>query len=128
MLRLLLDTQVLVWAFGNHPRLGPVAREAITDPGNDAYVSAASVWEIAIKQALGKLRAPQDLAGRVERDGFRGLPVSLFHAEHAGGLAPIHRDPFDRLLVAQAQVEGLTIVTSDSVIPRYGVQTMPAER
>ena len=58
----------------------------------------------------------------------RGLPVSLFHAEHAGGLAPIHRDPFDRLLVAQAQVEGLTIMTSDSVIPRYGVQTMPAER
>ena len=128
MLRLLLDTQALVWALGNHPRLGPAARDAITDPDNDAYVSAASVWEIAIKQALGKLRAPQNLSGRVEQDGFKGLPITLFHAEQAGALTPIHRDPFDRLLVAQAQVEGLTIVTSDSVIPRYGVQTLPAER
>lgn len=128
MLRLLLDTQAVVWALGNHPRLGPVARDVITDPDNDAYVSAASVWEIAIKQALGKLRAPPDLSGQVDRDGFKGLPITPFHAEHAGGLTPIHRDPFDRLLVAQAQVEGLTIVTSDHVIPRYGVQTMSAER
>ena len=128
MLRLLLDTQALVWALGNHPRLGPSARDAITDPDNDAYASAASVWEIAIKQALGKLRAPPDLAGRIEQDGFKGLPITLFHAEHAGGLTAIHRDPFDRLLVAQAQVEGLTIVTSDSIISRYGVQTIPAGR
>ena len=128
MLRLLLDTQALVWALGNHPRLGPGTRDAITDPDNDAYVSAASVWEIAIKQALGKLRAPQDLTGRIEQDGFKGLPITLFHTEHAGGLTPIHRDPFDRMLVAQAQVKGLTIVTSDSIIPRYGVQTIPAGR
>ena len=127
MLRLLLDTQVLVWALGNHPRLGPGARDAITDPLNDAYVSAASIWEIAIKQALGKLRAPPDLAGRVERDGFSGLSITLSHAQHVGGLPAVHGDPFDRLLVARAQVEGLTIVTSDSVIPRYGVQTMSAE-
>lgn len=128
MLRLLLDTQALVWALGNHPRLGPVARDAIADPDNDAYVSPASVWEITIKQALGKVRVPPDLTGRVEQDGFKGLPITLHHAEHAGGLTPIHHDPFDRLLIAQAQVEGLTIVTSDSVIPRYGVHTMSAER
>ena len=127
MLRLLLDTQALLWALGNHPRLGPVARDALTEPDNEAYVSAASVWEITIKQALGELRAPTDLTGHIERDGFTGMPISLFHAEHAGALAPIHRDPFDRLLIAQAQVEGLTIVTSDSIIPRYGVRTMSAE-
>lgn len=128
MLRLLLDTQALVWALGNNPRLGPVAREAITDPNNDCYVSAATVWEIAIKRALGKLRAPEDLSGRIERDGFTGLPVTLFHGEQAGALPPIHRDPFDRMLIAQAQAEGLTIVTSDSTIPQYAVQTMPADR
>ena len=128
MLRLLLDTQVLVWALGNNPGLGPVSRDAITDPNNDCYVSAATVWEIAIKRALGKLEAPEDLSGRIERDGFTGLPVTLFHGEQAGALPPIHRDPFDRMLIAQAQAEGLTIVTSDSTIPRYAVQTMPATR
>ena len=128
MLRLLLDTQVLVWALGNNPDLGPVSRDAITDPNNDCYVSAATVWEIAIKRALGKLEAPEDLSGRIERDGFTGLPVTLFHGEQAGALPPIHRDPFDRMLIAQAQAEGLTIVTSDSTIPRYAVQTMPATR
>ena len=126
MLRLLLDTHVLVWALGNDPRLGPAARDAITDPNNDSYVSAATVWEIAIKRALGKLRAPEDLSGRIERDGFIGLPVTLFHGEQAGALPPIHRDSFDRILIAQAQAEGLTIVTSDRTIPRYAVQTMPA--
>ena len=104
MLRLLLDTHVLVWALGNDPRLGLAARDAITDPNNDSYVSAATVWEIAIKRALGKLRAPEDLSGRIERDGFIGLPVTLFHGEQAGALPPIHRDPFDRILIAQAQV------------------------
>ena len=128
MLRLLLDTQVLVWALGNNPSLGPVSRDAITDPNNDCYVSAASAWEIAIKRALGKLQAPEDLSGRIERDGFTGLPITLFHGEQAGALPPIHRDPFDRMLIAQAQAEGLTIVTSDSTIPQYAVQTMPATR
>ena len=128
MLRLLLDSQVLVWALSNNPSLGPVSRDAITDPNNDCYVSAATVWEIAIKRALGKLRAPEDLSGRIERDGFTGLPVTLFHGEQAGALPPIHRDPFDRMLIAQAQAEGLTIVTSDSTIPQYAVQTMPPTR
>lgn len=126
MQRLLLDTHVLVWALGNDPRLGPLARDSIADPNNDCYVSAASVWEIAIKRALGKLRAPEDLSGRVERDGFTALPVTLFHGERAGALPPIHRDPFDRMLVAQAQAEGLTIVTSDGTIPQYSVPTMAA--
>ena len=128
MLRLLLDTQALLWALGNNPRLGPLARDAITDPDNDSYVSAASIWEIAIKRAAGKLEAPPDLSGRIERDGFTGLPVTLFHGEQAGALPSIHRDPFDRMLIAQAQAEGLTIVTSDGMIPRYPVRTMRADR
>ena len=127
MLRLLLDTQVLVWAFGNDPRPGTGLR-VMPSPTRTTtpYVSAATVWEIAIKRALGKLEAPEDLSGRIERDGFTGLPVTLFHGEQAGALPPIHRDPFDRMLIAQAQAEGLTIVTSDRTIPRYAVQTMPA--
>ena len=127
MRRLLLDTHVLIWALGNDPKLGPATREALTDPNNDAYVSAATVWEIAIKRALGKLNAPEDLSRRIERDGFSGLPVTLFHGEQAGALPPIHRDPFDRMLIAQAQAEGLTIVTMDGTIPRYGVPSMPAD-
>lgn len=102
------------------------ARQAISDGANDVFVSAASVWEASIKRALGKLNAPQNLTAVVEREGFTPLPVTLFHAEQAGLLPPHHRDPFDRMLVAQAQAEGLAIVTGDRNIPRYGVRVIPA--
>ena len=108
------------------PKLAPSARSAIADPANDVFVSAVSIWEIAIKRAQGKLKAPGGIAALVEESGFRELVVTSFHAEQAGGLPMHHRDPFDRMLVAQAQAEGLVIVTSDRHIPLYGVRTVSA--
>ena len=126
MQRLLLDTHVLIWAVENSPRLGADAREIITDPGNEVFVSAATIWEMAIKRALGKLSCPSDVGDTVRRDGFTELPVTFHHAEQAGGLPRHHGDLFDRMLVAQAQAEGLTIVTEDPIIARYGVRTVRA--
>ena len=126
MQRLLLDTHVLIWAVENSPRLGPDAREFITDPGNEVFVSAATIWEIAVKRALGKLSFPADVGERVRRDGFEELPMTVFHAEQAGGLPRHHGDLFDRMLVAQAQAEGLAIVTEDPIIAQYGVRTIRA--
>ena len=124
MRRLLLDTHALLWALDDDDELGEPARSAIVDPRNDVFVSAISMWEISIKRSLGKLKAPEDLLSTVEASGFRELPVTFVHADQAGGLPPHHRDPFDRMLVAQAQVEGLTIVTHDSVIAKYGVRIL----
>ena len=124
MRRLLLDTHALLWALEDDDALGERARGAIVDPRNDVFVSSVSVWEISIKRSLGKLKAPEDLLSAIEASGLRELPVTFVHADHAGGLPPHHRDPFDRMLVAQAQVEGLTIVTHDSVIAKYGVRTL----
>ncbi len=126
MQRLLLDTHVLLRALADAPDLAPAIRDAITDSANEVFVSAASVWEIAIKRALGKLRAPDGMADLIEESGFTELVVTSFHAEQAGGLPMHHRDPFDRMLVAQAQAEGLSIVTADSRIPLYGVRTIAA--
>ena len=126
MQRLLLDTHVALRALEDHQDLAPAVRSAITDPANEVYVSAVSIWEIAIKRALGKLRAPDGIASLVEEAGFSELVVTSFHAEQAGGLPLHHRDPFDRMLVAQAQAEGLSIVTADSRIPLYGVRTIAA--
>ena len=124
MQRLLLDTQAVLLALADDPSLSPPARSAIADPANDVFVSAVSVWEIAIKRALGKLRAPVGIAALVEESGFQELVVTSFHAEQAGDLPMHHCDPFDRMLVAQAQAEGLSIVTSDRRIPLYGVRTL----
>ncbi len=126
MQRLLLDTQAVLLALADDPNLAPSARSAIGDPANDVFVSAVSIWEIAIKRALGKLRAPTGIAALVDESGFQELVVTSFHAEQAGGLPMHHRDPFDRMLVAQAQTEGLVIVTSDRRIPLYGVRTVSA--
>ena len=126
MRRLLLDTHVLLWALESESNLGDDVREALVNPRNDVFVSAVCIWEIAIKRALGKLRAPDHLAATVETAGFSELPVTFVHAEQAGSLPKHHTDPFDRMLVAQAQVEGLTLVTADANIPRYAVRTMAA--
>ena len=126
MERLLLDTQAVLLALADDPKLAPSARSAIADPANDVFVSAVSIWEIAIKRALGKLKAPGGIAALVEESGFQELVVTSFHAEQAGGLPMHHRDPFDRMLVAQAQAEGLVIVTSDRRIPLYEVRTVSA--
>ena len=125
-MRCLLDTHVLLWWLAHDPALGTTSRQALRDSRNDVYVSAATTWEVSINSALGKLEAPQDLDRIIEEERFLKLPISLYHGQMAGQLPPHHRDPFDRMLVAQAQAEGLAIVTADSNIPKYGVPTLPA--
>ncbi len=126
MRRLLLDTHVLLWWLADSPQLGPGARALIADPHNAVIVSSASAWEISIKKALGRLEAPDDLDGVVEEEGFEKLAISFFHGERAGELPPLHRDPFDRMLIAQAQAEGLDLVTGDRMLGQYGVKTVDA--
>ncbi len=124
--RFLLDTHALLWWLTDDPRLGAAARKAIANPQNEVYVSSASGWEVAIKSALGKLRAPHDLQSLVGAQGFTSLSITFDHAEQAGALPPIHRDPFDRMLIAQAQAENLALITSDEQIRRYDVRTLAA--
>lgn len=118
-MRLLLDTHVFLWVVAAAPRLKPATRQLIE--GADAvYVSAASIWEVAIKVRLGKLQAdPDDLADAIDRSGFVELPVRAAHAAGVATLAPHHNDPFDRLLIAQALAEPLRLVTADQALARY---------
>lgn len=122
-MNLLLDTHALLWWLNGDP-LVPEARNAVADPTNRVCVSSASIWEIAIKQALGKLEVEGSIAAAAIEDRFEPLPVSFEHAEAVSRLPGHHRDPFDRLLVAQAQTEALTIVTRDERIPAYDVPTL----
>lgn len=124
-MRLLLDTHVVLWWIANYA-LSAEAREAISDPSNDSMVSVASAWEMAIKRALGKLDMPDDLGYQLARHGFVPLSINLAHALAAGALPRHHTDPFDRLLIAQAQIEGLTVVTRDVRFAAYGVPILAA--
>ena len=126
MARLLLDTHVLLWSLTDPQRLSQRAREAVEDPHSEVFVSPISGWEIALKRALGKLQAPETLEASIKKQGFTPLPLTFHHAEQAGTLPPHHGDPFDRMLVAQAQIEELIVVTSDRHISRYDVRTMAA--
>lgn len=125
-MRLLLDTHVLLWALSEPTRIAPAARRAIESRSNTVHVSAASAWEMEIKRALGKLRTPDDLDGELRATGFVELPVRVAHVSALRKLPKLHRDPFDRLLVAQAIAEGLTLVTRDEVVARYAVATLRA--
>ena len=125
-MRLLLDTHAFVWWITDVSRLTRTARSAIADPGNDVFVSAITGWEVAVKRAKGTMTAPDNLSAMVEEKRFTHLPLTFHHAEQAGKLPMHHRDPFDRLLIAQAQAEGLILVTRDHRIPRYDVATMAA--
>ena len=127
-MRLLLDTHALLWWLGVDRSLGARARAAIAAETTEVFVSAASAWEISIKRMLGKLEAPEDLEEQIAFHRFEALPITVAHASAAGALAPHHADPFDRMLVAQAIAEDLTIVTRDRRIARYGVPTIPASR
>lgn len=120
-MRLLLDTHAFVWWDANDPHLQPRMHEAIASAENQVFVSAISVWEIAIKRALGKLNFGGSVAKAIENHGFEPLPISAAHAEWAGSLEQIHHDPFDRMLVAQANLEGMPLVTLDPQILRYRV-------
>lgn len=124
-MRLLLDTSALLWWLADEG-LAVQARDAIADPENLVAVSAVSAWEISIKKALGKLSAPDDLEHQVEAGGFTPLPVTFAHGVAEGQLARHHDDPFDRMLIAQAVAEGLTIVTRDKRFSDYNVALMPA--
>lgn len=129
-MRLLLDTHVLLWALGDAARLSPRASAALRDPANQVLASAASFWEISIKTAMGKLELPAPpaewLLPAVEQTGIDTFAIEPSHALVAGALPPHHRDPFDRMLIAQAMVEDLTLVTADSAFLAYHVATLPA--
>jgi PIN domain nuclease of toxin-antitoxin system len=125
-LRLLLDTHAVYWVLTEPERLSQQAAGAIPDPTNDVFVSAASVYEMTFKIAIGKLKLGADVAAELTRVGFAQLPLTGQHAYAAGSLPLHHRDPWDRILIAQAQVEGLTIVTRDPAFEDYQVATLPA--
>jgi PIN domain nuclease of toxin-antitoxin system len=120
-MNLTLDTHVLLWWLENDPVLGKGARTAIMDDRNIVIVSAAVVWEIRIKQALGKLQIDPSFLEVIRDQGFELLPVTADHAYAVGDLPMHHRDPFDRLIIAQALLEGLTVVTRDPLVTKYEV-------
>ena len=122
---LLLDTHVVLWWLTDDPALPDELKDRL-DHEPDVRVSAATIWEIAIKQALGKISGPADLPEQVRDSGFRELPIGFSHAMAAGRLPMIHRDPVDRMLVAQAGCEGLTLVTRDSRCQQYNVALLRA--
>ncbi|HYC06137.1 MAG TPA: type II toxin-antitoxin system VapC family toxin [Azospirillaceae bacterium] len=124
-MRLLLDTHVYLWSMAGDQRLGAVASAAIRSPQNQVFVSAVTAWEIAIKRTLGKLDFPVDeFEVQTDAAGFRLIDITTAHGIAAGSLPRHHDDPFDRMLIAQAQLEGLTLVTADMRLPSYGIATL----
>ena len=125
-MRALLDTHALLWWLADDPALSKPARKFIEETKNTVVVSAASAWEIATKVRLGKVPTAADLAadfvGYLEREGFELLPISAQHAIRAGLLAGAHKDPFDRILIAQAQAEGIPVVSNELAFDAYGVR------
>jgi PIN domain nuclease of toxin-antitoxin system len=122
-----LDTQVFLWVVQDQAKLSPKCIAAIRDPKTELFLSAASVWEIGIKMGLGKLSLPKPLSQvlrEVQAIGLRSLPISWEHAQAVEGLPNIHKDPFDRLLIAQAQVEELAVLSSDKVFKEYKAKVL----
>ena len=124
-MRLLLDTHAFIWWLAGSERLPVIARRAIGDESNDILISAASAWEIATKHRLGKLPGAKalayDVAGAIADEGFEELPITIEDAAHAGRLPGSHRDPFDRMLIAQALRRDLTLISSESLFDQYSV-------
>jgi len=124
-MRALLDTHALLWWWAGDRRFGDAARRVVADPANEIFVSAASIWEITTKHRIGKLpEAGRLLPGidlHIRRSRFAGLPISLAHAELAGGFALEHRDPFDRMLAAQSRLEAMPIISADAVFASFGL-------
>ena len=125
-MNLLLDTHVLIWVFSQDSSLSQTATEAIGDGRNLVFVSAATAWEIAIKKALGKLRVPGNYQEGLKRYRFTPLDITTEHALAVEKLAPHHKDPFDRMLIAQVQIERLTLVTHDPNMKAYGIPIIEA--
>ncbi len=125
-MRLLLDTHTLIWAA--REELRDDAHKAIEEVADSVFVSAATIWEIEIKRALGRLQAPEDIIERVDESGYERLPITFEHAREAGRLPLLHGDPFDRILVAQARTEGMTLASADAALQRYDVAVFEVER
>jgi PIN domain nuclease of toxin-antitoxin system len=125
---LLLDTHTLIWWLAGDRQLEAPAREAIEDEENTVYVSAASAWEVTTKARLGKLpqaaSLAQDFSDQINQQGFLPLAISVEHAQRAGNLPARHKDPFDRMLIAQAQAENLVLVSNEAIFDEYGVQRL----
>lgn len=120
-MNLLLDTPVVLWWFDNPDTLSEQARDVIAQGENMVFISAAAAWEIAIKKALGKLEAPDNIEAVMAEEHFQPLPITIPHALAVAALPPIHQDPFDRMQIAQAKVENLTLVSRDSLIRQYEI-------
>jgi PIN domain nuclease of toxin-antitoxin system len=125
-MKFLLDTHVLLWWLDDPELLSDEARRAIANGRSSVYVSPISFLEIAIKEAGGKLTVPADIAGSLELCRFTELPLTVAHASAVRDLPPHHKDPFDRVLIAQARIEGLTLISRDSMIPKYDVRCVAA--
>lgn len=125
-MRLLLDTHALLWWLDDDPSLSAEARAAVASRANQVYVSAASWWEAGVKQATGKLRLTDDFEETVLRQPFLPLPLTGRHMLESARLPMIHKDPFDRMLVAQCRSEGLALVSRDQLLAGYGIELVPA--
>lgn len=125
-MELLLDTHIVLWWLADDARLSHRARDLVADPGNTPVVSAATAWEVAIKQALGKLQIDADFEAAVQQQGFASLPIMIRHALETRTLPQIHRDPFDRMLIAQARVENLPLLTADARLLGYPANIIQA--
>jgi PIN domain nuclease of toxin-antitoxin system len=123
--RVLLDTHILLWWLADDPRLPAAAAEVIADRDTEVLVSAATAWEISIKRAAGRLEAPDDFLDAVAASEFVTLAITAEHGMAAGRLPPRHPDPFDRMLIAQAKFETLTLVSVDSRFSEYEVDLLP---
>jgi len=125
-LRVLVDTHALLWAALDPEKLSPKARLLLSSLDTEVFVSAASAWEIATKVRIGKLPGAEAFAGdftaRIERLGFRGLPITLEHGQRAGLLPGAHKDPFDRMLIAQAQAENIPLISNERTFDAYGIR------
>jgi PIN domain nuclease of toxin-antitoxin system len=125
-LKLLLDTHVLLWWLTGNKPLSKEATRVIKNGSNLVFISAVTAWEISIKKVLGKLRAPDDFEAQLMENNFQSLPITIPHATLAGQLPIHHDDPFDRLLIAQSKIEGLTLVTRDQKQMLYDIQIIEA--
>jgi PIN domain nuclease of toxin-antitoxin system len=125
-MNLLLDTHVLLWCLGAPDRLQRETRRKIEAPATVIFVSAVSAWEIEMKRSLGKLKVPADLEDQLQEKRFTELPVRMRHVHALRSLPSLHRDPFDRMLVAQAVADGLVVVTADEKVRAYPVRTLAA--
>ena len=125
-MNLLLDTHTLLWWLTDDPTLSRAARSAIADQGNTVYLSPVVVWELRIKQGLGKLELPDEFREVLDAQPFTELPITSAHAHEIAVLSSLHRDPFDRMLVAQARLEKLTLVSRDAFLADYGVDVLEA--